>query len=534
MRDTLFSFPLPSPEDVLGGGNIKLLQHDAAGLRTFIEGFKEHILSPQAAEKLVNIEQHLAHPEWVKAHDAAHHGLMNAFKRASTQAEMAAHTHLLESIVKSQLPNANTLKAVTHPELQKLLEPTIGYLNTWHDFTTQFRGLTARFLKPAEGQAGMTLAQFKQAAPRPTHVFTAVPATPPSNVTQPHVHGPDCDHGPVRRGMFARKQEPTGMPPATSHMHGPECNHTPLQNAAHMTTPPKGNIKGWALAGIGGAAAGAYLLNQYGTSGEDAQLAEQAKSGQDRAEDIAYTINHALSCGTTDVVLQPIISAAFGVNVGCNHPEHHHPKQKLTLKTFAHEAGHYFKGEIIGDMAAVPMTIAVQRTLPNMMNGIRKLCEPVFGWAFRAGATRNAQRWGKDQGLTADAPEVKAHAEASYQHEVSHLPQAVVWNMFAYPIGAVAQKMGGHGRSYGEIFKSKLVGGVVSNSLLIGGRMLAPDAAQKWDRVMGENVFSPVSKTVASILGVDTTQKQKSAEASTWAERLDERQQSQQVKAKAP
>jgi hypothetical protein len=276
---------------------------------------------------------------------------------------------------------------------------------------------------------------------------------------------------------------------------------------------------------------------------------EKAKTSQRRAEDVAYTINHALSCGTTDVLLQPLIAAATGLNVGCSDPshrEHHghdhhghdhhehkhhghdHPpkKPKLTLKTFAHVAGHYLKGEIIGDVVAVPLTIGVQRLFPNFMNGLRNLLEPLVGWAFRGGANRTARNWAQNQGLAADAPEVKSYAEEVYQHEMSHLPQAVVWNMFAYPIGAVVQKKTGHNSSYPEIFKSKAIGAVVSNGLLIGGRMMAPDLAQKWDAAMGERVLLPVGKKVGKLFGVDEKTMEHAAnrgkrhEAATWALRV--------------
>jgi DNA-directed RNA polymerase subunit F len=269
---------------------------------------------------------------------------------------------------------------------------------------------------------------------------------------------------------------------------------------------------------------------------------EREKDANKKAEDVAYTINHALSCGTTDVVLQPLIAAAFGVNVGCAHPDHSHDhdhghtkhhhdhpvvKPKITLKTFAHEAGHYLKGEIIGDFAAVPLTIAVQRNFPNFMNGIRKIFEPLLGWAFRGGANRTARHWAQEKGIAEDAPETRAHAAEIYEHEVSHLPQAVVWNLFAYPIGAIGQKLGGHGRGWGEIFQSKLVGAVISNSILIGGRMVAPGAAQKWDTLTGDNIFAPVSKKVGRLFGVDedaiekANQKQRNHGSKAWAERVE-------------
>jgi hypothetical protein len=296
---------------------------------------------------------------------------------------------------------------------------------------------------------------------------------------------------------------------------------------------------------------------------------EHEKTQLQRAEDFSYTINHALSCGMTDVVLQPLIAAAFGINVGCGDPSHHHDdhghdhkhdhghhdhghdhghahnhaKPKLTFKTFAAEAGHYFKGEIIGDFVAVPLTIGVQRFFPGFMKGLRSIFEPLLGWAFRMGANHSAQNWGKQQGLASDAPEVVARAEAMYQHEVSHLPQAVVWNMFAYPIGAIGQKMGGHGRSYPEIFKSKLVGAAVSNSILIGGRMLAPDAAEKWDQATGEKIFMPMTRTVGKLFGIEEKAMEKALnkkhqslpekavqpENANWAKRLESEPATQQV-----
>lgn len=264
----------------------------------------------------------------------------------------------------------------------------------------------------------------------------------------------------------------------------------------------------------------------------DSIVPEKEKTAQQQAEDVAYTINHALSCGTTDIVLQPLIAAAIGINTGCDphHKNQFHTKQKLTFKAFAHEAGHYLKGEIFGDFVAVPLTIAVQRLFPNFMNGIRKLTEPLLGWAFRSGANRTARHWARENGLAPDAPEVKAHALALYTHEIEHVPQAIVWNLFAYPIGAVGQKMGGHGRNYPEIFKSKLVGAIISNGILIGGRMVAPGAAQKWDTMMGSHVFLPASQALGKLFGVNAAAMEKAASASQthaplrWSTRVEEAQ----------
>lgn len=278
---------------------------------------------------------------------------------------------------------------------------------------------------------------------------------------------------------------------------------------------------------------------------------EREKDANKKAEDVAYTINHALSCGTTDVVLQPVIAAAFGgaLNVGCGHAGHAHEKlswketlqkfsfknlKNLSWKEFRHDAAHYLKGEIFGDFVAVPLTIVVQRLFPNFMNGIRKITEPVFGWAFHAGANRTARHWAQEKGIAEDAPETKAHAAEIYEHEVSHLPQAVVWNLFAYPLGAAAQKFDGHNHTWGQIFKSKLVGAIISNGILIGGRMVAPGPAQKWDTLTGDHIFAPVSKKVGRLFGVDedaiekANQKQRSHGSKAWAERVEEEPKTEQ------
>lgn len=315
------------------------------------------------------------------------------------------------------------------------------------------------------------------------------------------------------------------------HVHGPSCNHSHApKEHTHGGKPsiwPKGKLRQRLLAGLGIAAVGAFLINALGRKDAAEQKeAEKTKTDEEKAGDIAYTINHALSCGTTDVVLQPVIAATFGINVGCNHPDHHHGDKKLTLKSFAHEAGHYFKGEIIGDFAAVPLTIGVQRMFPSFMHGLRKVLEPLSGWAFRLGADHTARQWGKQQGLAADSVEVKAHADAIYEHEISHLPQAAVWNMFAYPIGAVGQKMGGHGSSYSQIFKSKLVGAFVSNTILLGGRMVAPEPAQKWDKFTSDKLFLPASKAVGHLFGVDAktmekaAHKEKAGPQASWEQRV--------------
>ena len=282
---------------------------------------------------------------------------------------------------------------------------------------------------------------------------------------------------------------------------------------------------------------------------------EANKTRAQRAEDIAYTLNHALSCGTNDMFIAPTISALLGVQVGCADPTHdhgvhehhhhdHHPHnahdgrthrsfskwpakflppepspqvqaaKKFDWKIYRSEALHYLKGEIVGDALAVPLTIATQRFFPALMAGIGTLVEPVAAPFFRRGANASAEKWGADAGLDADAPEVVARAQALYHSEMQHLPQAVMWNVFAFPIGVVTQKMGGHGSSYARIIRNKSIGALISNALLLGGRAMAPNIAQQWDAMNSRYLIAPVTGLVGEASGL------KHSDVARWAARV--------------
>lgn len=501
---------LPTAQDILSGAiSLKPLHYDTQSLRQILAGFEEVPICEASAKTITELSHHLADAAWAASHDKAHKSLRDALTWAKQAGpELAADAALLENFYQAQLPNASSLKAIRQPELAARMEPVSHHLLHGISKLLPWTELTPRRLNATPK---MTLAAYRQAHP---------PHMPP----EAHEHGPGCSHD--HEHTHHHHDEP--------HVHGPGCGHE--HDAVHVhgetcahTHGPKGwkaaLPKGAALRNtlIGGAiaAAGAVALNFLGSKeGDQQKQAEKTKTEHDRAGDIAYTINHAISCGTTDVVLQPVIAAAFGINVGCNDPSHRHPGQKFSLRSFLHEAGHYLKGEIIGDLVAVPLTIGVQRLFPNFMHGVRRVVEPLVGWAFRLGASHSARRWGQAQGLAADAPEVQAQADAMYEHEVQHLPQAVVWNMFAYPIGAFGQKAMGHGSEYKQIFKSKLVGAAVSNGILIGGRMLAPGAAQKWDRFAGDNFIAPVSKTVGKAFGVDEKTMQQTRAHASWEDRI--------------
>lgn len=321
--------------------------------------------------------------------------------------------------------------------------------------------------------------------------------------------------------------------------------------------------------------ASAQQLNRT-TAMTPAQI-ERNKTREEKAQDIAYTINHALSCGTTDIFIQPWAGAwiegraksgnlpkwinwvrnlfekhdhAHGDHSNCAHePQAPIPPGNVTFSnatftptgakpvgfgvlnpsksaapaaatphkpTLLHNAKHWLRAEVYGDVGAIPLTIAVQRFFPGVMHGLRRVLEPMFKGAFQRGAERDARRWAHHHGLDTNAPEVQAKAQMLYEHEMSHLPKAVVWNMFSVPINIVGQMLERKSRKMTDLFDialGKTFGIIVSNTMLIGGRALAPDAFHKWDSLNSKYLIMPVSKAVGRIAGVDDKTMEEAAQS---------------------
>ncbi len=315
---------------------------------------------------------------------------------------------------------------------------------------------------------------------------------------------------------------------------------------------------------------------------------EAEKTRELRAVDIAYTVNHAVSCGTTDMLIAPTIAALFGVQVGCSDPNHRHeaghahtaacdhsatqrmpsfgaaktdgittrkagfangksaselaaelcaPKWKwcdwkrINWKLYRGEVGHYFRSEIIGDVAAVPLTIMTQRFFPSLAEGLRQLVQPLATPFFRFGANHAAKQEAKAGLIAPDAAAIAARAEAIFQSEMGHVQQAVLWNMFAFPIGVLAQKIGGHGASTGEIIRNKTMGALISNGMLLGGRALAPDLAQQWDKSNSEHIIMPATKWISRLFGVkaETVERVTREKPANWQTRNENETTSQQA-----
>lgn len=260
---------------------------------------------------------------------------------------------------------------------------------------------------------------------------------------------------------------------------------------------------------------------------------ESHKSGQQKAEDVMYTLNHAITClSVTDLLIAPLISTAsekwFGKRVDiCGHDHdhdhgkhHHHDDHDHDhdhghghghghdhgKKPFSKRFGNWVIGEAVGDIGAVAPTIALQRFAPGFMNGIRGVLEPMVGGFFRRGSNKAAQQWAEKNNLAPDNAQVTARAEELYEYEVSHLPQMAVWTLSSVVLNYLTMKFLDRDTNMGTFLKQKSAGAAITAGLVVSARAFSPNAAHNWDRTMGKHVVAPLTKLLGKPFGVEEKQ----------------------------
>lgn len=244
---------------------------------------------------------------------------------------------------------------------------------------------------------------------------------------------------------------------------------------------------------------------------EGAWQREQHKSGHERAQDIAYTINHALACTTLDTLNTPVevlsqkylgrkisISYCPGCSIG-EHGAGFHGAPEGWLKP----AGRWLVGEWVGDWLGVIPTIAMQRYAPEVMEQIGRSLTYVMGPIFRYGANRSAANWAQEQGIAPEGETATLRANEIYQHEMKHLPQAAVWTVASTALCLGALRLMGDTHSLGVNAASKLIGASVSIVGVLGTRALAPDTARSWDSWTSTNLYLPATKVIGRTIGIE-------------------------------
>lgn len=257
-------------------------------------------------------------------------------------------------------------------------------------------------------------------------------------------------------------------------------------------------------------------MAQEQSAPQSPEAREKHKSEREKAEDVAYTINHALVCATTDVI-DPFVAAwsqrYLGIKLNtsfCNqthdhiHDDHHHHHHHGHdhhhhdhALSFGGALKHWVIGEAIGDIGAVPVTIAFQRLAPNVMARTGRAMEMVLGGFYWKGAQAAAQRYAAREGLAPDAPEVQNKAVETYRHEVDHFGQAAVWTVASIGLNIASQKyITGNRLPLGHMLLYKSLGAGMSAGLLIGGRAYSPETFENWDQWTSDKVFMPISRVL--------------------------------------
>lgn len=262
------------------------------------------------------------------------------------------------------------------------------------------------------------------------------------------------------------------------------------------------------------------------------EILEEKKSKEQKAEDIAYTLNHSIYCTLTDFLNPPVNAATDGYlrwlipgcghdhsadgHEGCSHG-HFHPSPELSRMERTKQAFkasfskerliQYTKGEFIGDFASVPITIFIQRNFPNLMNGLRKICEPIVGGLFKWGVEKDAKKWANAEHISLDSAEYKNRVEKDYEYEMNHVPQAAVWTASSLGLNTAYQMWADKSNLPFEkklLLKSSSVlsGVLVTAGVVVAARVFAPHAMHNFDKKVSENAILPATKAIGSLFGI--------------------------------
>lgn len=210
---------------------------------------------------------------------------------------------------------------------------------------------------------------------------------------------------------------------------------------------------------------------------------EREKTREQRARDVAYTINHSIVCTLTDFI-DPYIGNRIQKHLGND--------SQLKDSVIA---------EIAGDIGAVPVTIAVQRLFPGLMDGLSRMAEPVVGGLFHASAVREAKEWSRAHHNHEESEECSQRAEKIYRYEIRHLPQAMVWTVSSVGINVTAQCLLGNRAPLMHILAGKVGGAALTAVLTTGGRGLFPHQAERWDRWISTHVLVPTAEIIGTLTG---------------------------------
>jgi len=219
------------------------------------------------------------------------------------------------------------------------------------------------------------------------------------------------------------------------------------------------------------------------------EIKEALKTEKEKAADVAYTLNHTIICTATDFI-DPFVGNFVQKHLGN-----------------ASQLENCWKAEVIGDFGAIPLTVGMQRLFPSVMEGAKKILEPVFSETFRKSAEKEGKIWAVRHGYSIDSQKYKDRVDRIYNYELNHLPQALMWTVSSIALNISSQKWLGNIAPISHIFAGKIGGAALTSAIAIGGRSLFPYKAEKWDKFVSEKLLLPVEEKTEEILGLEEKHK---------------------------
>ncbi len=212
---------------------------------------------------------------------------------------------------------------------------------------------------------------------------------------------------------------------------------------------------------------------------------ERAKTKKQRAEDIAYTLNHTAVCTATDFI-DPYVGNAVQKHLG--------NKSQLA---------NCWTAEIIGDFGSVPVTIGIQRIFPGFMSRVSELAEPIFHKAFLKGAKHDTAAWAQRHGYSIGSEEYNSRVERIYNYEVQHISQALVWTASSVVLNIASQRLMGNKAPIIHIAAGKIGGAALTAGITVGGRAIFPRKAEQLDKFTSEKILLPLKSKIDKALDLD-------------------------------
>jgi hypothetical protein len=204
---------------------------------------------------------------------------------------------------------------------------------------------------------------------------------------------------------------------------------------------------------------------------------EQQKTDKQKNDDWGYVSVHAISCILSDPLTAPFSSLV---------------QEKLTGKA---NIGSHISAEFLGDIVAVPATIAIQRFLPEANNLIRNIVEPLFGGAYQSGAEREAKCWSEKNNIDINSNDFLDYKTQKYEYEMSKLPMQINWTITSLFSNVIAQKTLFHNEESARDIAISLVGGVLATAIMQNvARVAFPQYLHNVDNFISDNVVAPATK----------------------------------------